>query len=238
MSSPSGTGPPGALSRPHFEVGRYLAAGDLHAEQRYRLQRARRHDRHLHGWGVVCGLLVVPARDPGHPWAVSICPGYAIGPYGDEIEVGAPVRVDIREFLWHEPATGATSAKRLVWVGIRHEEVPGRPARTSPPGCGCPDPRYAPSRVGDGYRAEARWNAPEASLDPVDLCEPGAPPCEVCPDSRWVWLARVLLPVSESDPLTTLHIDNGSRRRLLASATSIRAQLVHCCCDGAAGSLS
>src|SRR5262245_29925077 len=150
MASPNATGPPGALPRPHFEAGDYLAAGDLHAEQRYRLQRARRHNRFLHGRGVVCGLRVVPAGEAGHPGALRSCPGYAIGPYGDEIEVGTPVRVDIREFLWHQPTSGA---KRLVWVGIRYEEVPRRPMPVSPSGCGCADPRYAPSRLGDGYRA-------------------------------------------------------------------------------------
>lgn len=229
MALPSGTGPPGALPRPLFEPRHYLAAGDLHAEQRYRLQRARRHDRFLHGWGVVCGLGVVPARDAGHPWAVRICPGYAIGPYGDEIEVGAPVCVDVREFLWLQPTSGS---KRLAWVGIRHEDVPGRLTPASPAGCGCSDPRYAPSRLADGYRAEVRWGVAATDPEPVDLCHPGVRPCPACPDTPWVWLARLLLPVSEADPITAVHIDNWSRRRLLVSTRSLQAQLVHCCCEG------
>src|SRR3989442_1496490 len=86
-----------ALQRPDYKSGIYLAAHDLLTEQRYRLQRSRRHDRYLHGWGVICGLLVVPATDPSRPWAVYVCPGYAIGPY-DEIEVQTPAAVDVREY--------------------------------------------------------------------------------------------------------------------------------------------
>jgi hypothetical protein len=231
MASSNGMGPPGALPRPHFEPRRYLTASDLRAEQDYRLQRIRRHSRFLHGWGVVCGLRVVPAGEVGYPWALRICPGYAIRPYGDEIEVSAPGRVDLREFLWHQPASGA---KRLVWVGVRAEDVARRPVPTSPPGCGCPDPRYAASRLGDGYRAEARWGVTQLVSEFVDLCEPAVRLCATCPDSPWVWLARVLLPVSESDPLTPLHIDNSSQRRRLVATAGIQTQLVRCCCDGPA----
>ena len=65
----------GALQRPRYAAGSSLAAHDLRTEQRYRLQRLRRHHRYLHGWGVICGLLVVPAGDPRRPWAVQVCPG-------------------------------------------------------------------------------------------------------------------------------------------------------------------
>src|SRR5262245_44888837 len=95
-----GAGPAGALMRPRCEPGDYLAAGDLGAEQDWRRQRFRRHNRHLHGWGIVCGLWVAPALDATRPWAVVVCPGYALGPYGDEIFVGCPARVDLREWVW------------------------------------------------------------------------------------------------------------------------------------------
>jgi hypothetical protein len=233
MGSAYGTDLPGALPRPRFEPGHYLAAGDLHTEQRYRLQRARRHNRFLHGWGVVCGLLVTPAREVGQPWAVRVCPGYAIGPYGDEIEVRAAVRVDLRDHLWHRPVVGAT---RLAFVGVRYEEVPGRPVPTSPPGCGCADPRHVPSRVGDGYRAEARWGVGLPEAESIDVCQPAVTPCPDCPESPWVWLARVLLPLSEADPISPQQIDNWTWRRHLRSTAQIQAQLLHCCCDTPAGS--
>ncbi|MGH8554138.1 MAG: hypothetical protein ACREUD_00945, partial [Gammaproteobacteria bacterium] len=89
------------MKRPRYEPGSYLSAKDLLTEQRYRLQRLRQHNRYLHGWGVVCGLQVVPAHEPGRPWGVRVCPGYAIGCCGEEIEVGSSTVVDIRDSLWN-----------------------------------------------------------------------------------------------------------------------------------------
>src|SRR5262245_47155972 len=112
--------PRAALARPDYAPGSYLGSRDLLAGQHYLHQRLRRHNRHLHGWGVVCGLRVVPARDPGRPWAVHVCPGYALGPYGDEIEVPAPVIVDLRDYLWTRPPQRRTVS--LAYLGIRSAE--------------------------------------------------------------------------------------------------------------------
>lgn len=48
--------PPRPLQRVHFFAGQLLTAEDLRAEQEYVLERLRRHNRWLHGWGVVAGL--------------------------------------------------------------------------------------------------------------------------------------------------------------------------------------
>src|SRR5262245_36447921 len=90
--------------RPLLEADERLTADPLRGEQEHRRQRLRRHLRLLHGWGVVCGLRVVPAGDPDHPWAVVVCPGYAIGPHGDEILVERAVSVDVHESAWKAPA--------------------------------------------------------------------------------------------------------------------------------------
>src|SRR5215831_10476138 len=109
-------GAPGALKRPRFEVGDGLAAADLSAEQARRVQRFRRHNRHLHGWGIVCGLYVVPALDASRPWGLLVCPGYALGPYGDEILVLCAAGLDIREWIWSRPV----GAGPLAYVAIRY----------------------------------------------------------------------------------------------------------------------
>ena len=51
----------------------------------------RRHNRMLHGCGVVSGCLV---RATEADWTVRIEPGYALGPQGDEIIVGG-MQVDL-----------------------------------------------------------------------------------------------------------------------------------------------
>jgi hypothetical protein len=203
----------GALQRPSYEAGSYLAVYDLRTEQGYRLQRLRRHNRYLHGWGVICGLLVVPATEPRRPWAVQVCPGYAIGPYADEIEVQMPAAVDVRDYLWRRPHDAAGHPVRVAYVGIRYAEQQGRPVPRQPPGCRCAETIYEPSRIQDGFQVDVLWQLPEPDdTAGFDVCAPGLAPCPECPESPYVVLARVNLPASEGDPITRDRIDNFVRR--------------------------
>jgi hypothetical protein len=205
-------GPAGALKRPQYEVGHYLSARDLQTEQRYRLQRLRRHNRYLHGWGVICGLWIVPLSDAKRPWAVQVCPGYAIGPYGDEIDVPAPAVVDIRDYLW-KVSRGQKQPVHIAYIAIRFVEQQVCPIPASPPGCGCDDTVYELSRLQDDFQVDVLWRLPETNpAERLDLCQQHLAPCPDCPESPYVVLACVTLPVSEGDPITTDHIDNFVRR--------------------------
>jgi hypothetical protein len=221
--------PAGALARPKYEAGYYLAVKDLLTEQRYCLQRLRRHNRHLHGWGVVCGLHIVPAREPRRPWAMLVCPGYAIGPYGDEIEVPTPALVDVRDYLWRRPHDHGRPVG-MAYVGVRYTEEQGRPIPANPPGCGCDDTIYEPSRIRDGFQVDVLWALPKAAdASKFDICEQRVAPCPDCPDSPYVVLACVTLPLSEGDPITCDRIDNFVRRQLYSTRT-FQEQLITCCC--------
>ena len=48
------------LERVRYFPRQLLPADDLSAEPDYLRERARRHNRYLHGWGVVCGCSVTP----------------------------------------------------------------------------------------------------------------------------------------------------------------------------------
>jgi Domain of unknown function DUF11 len=221
----------GALQRPGYAAGSYLAARDLLTDQRYRRQRLRRHQRYLHGWGVVCGLLVAPASDPRRPWAVQVCPGYAIGPYADGVEVQTPAAVDVRDYLWRQPHGASGNPVRVAYVGIRYAEQQVRPVPSQPPGCRCEETVYEPSRIRDGFRIDVLWQLPEPSeAEGFDLCEPGLAPCPECPESPYVVLARIALPASEGDPITRDRIDNFVRRQLFSTAR-VQEQLIACCCQ-------
>jgi hypothetical protein len=78
--------------RPLFAPGQTLAAADLSALQDYAKAKNRLHNRYLHGWGVVCGLEVICDDCEG---SVTIRPGYAIDPCGEDIVVGANTRFDL-----------------------------------------------------------------------------------------------------------------------------------------------
>lgn len=200
--------PARSLPRPKYEGGAYLTTHDLLTEQQYRLQRLRRHNRYLHGWGVICGLRTASAQEAGRPWAVLICPGNAITCCGDIIEVCAPVLVDISDCLWARPMVGRRPLP-VAYIGIRYDEEYQRMAPINASSCGCDDPIYQPSRIQDSFRVDVLWELPEAPhADRFDLCEQSSAPCPECPDHHYVILARVNLPLSEHDPITNDHIQN------------------------------
>jgi hypothetical protein len=200
----------GPVTRPHWKAGSHLTAAACSLQQSYLLGRLRRHNRDLHGWGVLCGLWVIPAADATRPWAVKICPGYALGPYGDEIELPIAVEVDIQGFLWYRSLTFSTvSFRQFAYIAVRYQEWSDGLEAVPGAACTCPPPDYVEARTGDGYQAGVIWNPPVAIQTP-GICVPGSPACPPCPDSPWVTLARVALPRAGS-PLTAAMIDNGIR---------------------------
>jgi len=217
------------LARPEYEAGGYVSAGDLSAEQRYRLERLMHHDRYSHGEGVVCGLQVVEGRVAAQPWAVRVCPGYAIGCCGEEIEIRAPVLVDIRDYVWNAPST-LTRGPARPYIGVRYIECAHAAVAAPAPGCRCEDTHYEPSRVADGYELDVLWTVDERPGMRFDLCVPGTPPCTDCRGRAYVLLARVTLPARDSEPISASQIENVARKRLFAT-TTVQTQLVECCCD-------
>src|SRR5208282_3601160 len=83
-----------ALERLNYFDRQILTADDMVTERDYFLQKLRRHNRLVHGCGVVCGLAVAAAPTSDQPWRIEIKPGYALGPYGDEIFVAESCFLD------------------------------------------------------------------------------------------------------------------------------------------------
>ncbi|HEY8550355.1 MAG TPA: hypothetical protein VIL35_10395 [Vicinamibacterales bacterium] len=120
----------GVIERPCYYPGQLLTPAEMTLEQQYFRDKLRRHNRLLHGWGVVCGAVVclvpdeqtrdsrrhVPHGPPGEAsadepaptapkrWKVRVTPGYILGPYGDEILIDREQIVDLRT----SGRTGAT----------------------------------------------------------------------------------------------------------------------------------
>src|SRR5260370_20123030 len=82
------------LERVNYFPRQIMTVDDMVTEADYFREKLRRHNRYLHGWGVVCGLDVSPAPTAGAA-TVQIGGGYALDPYGDEIYVGDPVLLDL-----------------------------------------------------------------------------------------------------------------------------------------------
>ncbi len=82
------------LARNNYFAGRLLGAEDFQLEQDYVRERLRRHNRALHGAGIVRGLQV-SVRPDGTGQRVVVQPGLAIAPDGEEIEVRCEASIDL-----------------------------------------------------------------------------------------------------------------------------------------------
>jgi hypothetical protein len=184
-------GPPGALARPDWRAGGAFTAGELRLEQTYRRQRLRRHLRLVHGWGVVCGLNLVAAND-GDGWDLFVCPGYGIGPCGDEIIVQRQFRFSLRDYMWTRPVGAAVDR---AWIGIEAADEPAayQPVAPAVCGCDCGHQREAVSRLVDGFRLIVWWTPPVLPWGGFDVCSGAAPTCPRCPETCGLPLASVAL---------------------------------------------
>ncbi len=137
--------PAGPLTRPHFFAGQCLTEDDLNAMQDYFVERQQRHNRYLHGVGVVNGLQVCSHRCPG--W-LNIMAGFAIGPCGEEIFVPETFEFDLCSAIKDKFPNFNNCDGRVTeheWqVRIRYAETECR--GTTPTalqsgkcGCGCGD---------------------------------------------------------------------------------------------------
>ena len=80
----------GGLKRVRYFSGQVLSAADFRDEQQYWLERQRRHNRLLHGWGIVTGLAVTVNGN-----TVTVAPGLALDPVGREVDVSVPLDVAV-----------------------------------------------------------------------------------------------------------------------------------------------
>jgi hypothetical protein len=221
-----------------------LTADDMRTEQAYFRQKQRRHNRLLHGWGVVCGLEVVADPATG-PLVVNVCPGYALGPCGDEIYLADPFKLDLTHCTRPagdpcvpKPAAAALAGaaadpQPTLIVRIRYAECPTRPMRTLPAGCGCDETACEYSRIRDGFEIQCIQKsalaaplaaAPLAAAVPVAAV---APVGKAAPAGKAAAAALTgcppcpddpwLLLASVQNPAGALQID-GTIRKILAVA--------------------
>jgi len=135
-----------SFERPRFFQGQLLAVDDLAQEQNYLREKLRRHNRMLHGWGIVCGLEVTPNGSN-----VLVAPGYALGPCGDEISIEQATTIDV-------------SAKddATFYLAVRYAEELTKPVPAPVAEGG--DVEY--SRIRDSYELEVLAELPTSHDEP------------------------------------------------------------------------
>jgi hypothetical protein len=230
------------LARVNFFNRQLLTADDMTTERDYFLQKLRRHNRFLHGWGVVCGLPVTAAPADGSPWRVQIGSGYALGPYGDEIFVGEAVYFDLAACISGgatspcEPnlvTAGGAGTSTTAYLAIKYAECLARPVQVAASGCGCDDNPCQYSRINDSFQIQCLAQLPEQpAASTVTLCQAvggSIAPCPPCPTNPWVVLAEINLPSASTMRITNSSIDT-TVRRVIASTAVLQNQVVSCCC--------
>lgn len=131
------------LCRPRFFAGQLVTDADFRRLDDYLVGKARLHNRYLHGTGVVCGLEAVcnPCDD-----TVTVRPGYALGPCGEDIVVCADTRVPVAELIkalrqsrsrdcgpfQDQPPDCEAATQRWI-LNICYDEQPARPVTTLTP---------------------------------------------------------------------------------------------------------
>ena len=164
------------LERVRYFPRQLLTADDMRAEQDYAREKLRRHNRFLHGWGVVCGCDLELIEDAKSP-QVRVCPGYVVGPQGDEILINDCVDVDLKLGVKADPCTvrwpcppvgdmpgGERDRVSTVYIAVRYAECYSRPTRVHPAGCGCDESACEYSRVRDSFEIKVLWELPQSHV--------------------------------------------------------------------------
>ncbi|BAO90259.1 putative membrane protein [Caballeronia cordobensis] len=216
------------LERLRYFSRQLLTADDMRTEQAYFREKLRRHNRYLHGWGVVCGCTVEPV-DKAQDWTVRVCPGYVVDPQGDDILIDRCVSVDLKLGAIPEPCIvrwpcptvgempGTGSRERKAYIAVRYAECHSRPVKVHPAGCGCDETSCEYSRIRDAFEIKVLWTLPDSHVaahkddeawrdtllkSPPELLRRlltmPAPPCPECVSDPWVVLATVLLPAQDA----------------------------------------
>jgi len=227
----------------HLERVRYfprqlITPDVLTQEQEYFRARLRRHNRLLHGWGIVCGAEVVQSESKSSE--VTIKSGFVLGPYGDEILIDDDLTVDVCKESpdgnalpcgnaadpWCGEVRVTRPTGQPLYLAVKYADCPTRPVRAYPSGCGCGceegDCQY--SRIRDSFVVKVLTELPDSYANapaPPDAsalpspCGKNGPgrPCPPCPSDPWVILATLTL----SDECTVSTVNAYAHRRYALS---------------------
>jgi hypothetical protein len=139
-----------SLKRPRFFHGKLITSDDLELEQQYVLEKFKRHNRSLHGFGIVSGLKVAVSSGQ-----LVVAPGLALDCEGNELVIEAAQSIVLPP----------VSAARVAYLNVRFIENDADRIPTA----GCEEPStitesvelsFAPENLNRGHRhLRARWLA-------------------------------------------------------------------------------
>jgi len=129
------------LQRVRYFSGQLLSADDLQTEQDYFREQHRRHNRDLHGYGIVQGLELSVAGG-----TVRVAPGVAIDRRGEQVAVPQPVTLRV-------PAGSSSWYVTLAFAECETDPVPTPGAEA-----------LQNTRVQEGYRIAFESTLPDDTI--------------------------------------------------------------------------
>ena len=198
-----------SLERTRFFPRQLVGPDDLTQDQIYFREKQRRHNRLLHGWGIVCGAGVRKVEN----CVVEVSDGYVLGPFGDEIVI-ARCSIDVCK---EEAVTSLDCGDVDPWcadrprlrddqtayLAVRYVERATRPVTVTACGCGCDDSTCEYSRTRDGFELAVLTELPstyramegeQPTLAKAYSCVgEWRGPCLDCPPDPWVVLADLIV---------------------------------------------
>jgi hypothetical protein len=198
-----------ALHRLNYFPRQLMTADDMRLEQEYFLEKLRRHNRFLHGSGVVCGLEVCIIEKLN----ISISPGYALDPYGNEIYIPTDSPFNLAPFVStskedckpciQESVSLSSSEKAVFNLVVRYVECACRPVRVMPESCGCDEAACEYSRIQESYKIDCqpikateikkviKSPATQDEIRPIRRKQAQSLTCSPNPSDPWVVLAGI-----------------------------------------------
>ncbi len=147
------------LVRNQYFYGKLLTVRDFQNEQSYHIKKQRLINKHIHGEGVVCGLMVEAAE--GDNSKVKIKSGIALDCCGREIVVPEDHIVDL-----------AGKNDGVYWITISYNECGKEPVAAATEANSCEE-ECCFSRVEEGYEIEILGTKPDIcqSVDMKNICK-------------------------------------------------------------------
>jgi hypothetical protein len=216
----------GSNERPRYYPRQIITADDLTLDQEYFREKLRRHNRLIHGWGIICGATLDYSTKP---WIVIVKSGDILGPWGDAITISRDVCFDVRTSCvepaamaddpcrdkWQPPPIAMPAGPVSTYVAVKYVELRARPVRVAAAGCGCVDNQCESSRWRDSYQLCTLETLPASHMGTPqsgDLTT-APPPCSPAPMEPWVVLGSVA--VDKAGAITQIGY-KGFRRQLMS----------------------
>ena len=224
------------FERNNYFYGKLMTVRDYFAEQCYFNEKRWLINRMIHGWGVVCGLNVVPKE--GDPARVIVKPGMAIDCCGREILICKDWEVDLtpEESSCHKSGGERQSDIRTVVVCLLYKECKTESLHL--PSIACDQKEKGEfNRIRDSFDIKVIDMTEESTQEPhlcpnenesISLhqyvCERLRNSYPGCPDTQCVILATLKI---DRDGKLTEEIDTCSKRKLVYN-NSLLYDLIEC----------